>query len=315
VGTSNLITVIRSELLQFSTGSSAPHLLLLRGDWGFGKSHLRALCEHEVERIGLPYVCGCVDGRDHSLAHLNRCLPTWLNSIQVGTFRGLPSAVTYDHFDRHKMFLWCAASIAPFARGISWALAGWPAGWLLATGEWYSAPDYSYQHRKSVELLKAAADFLHDVTGRGIVLLLDEVENITREWDIRGRKKCYDVLFQFAMNANLFVVLFVTERFFHQVTEDEERARSEGWATGTAAGFFRLVRSAVVLEPPVLDMSLARALLRKITDTYVTAYGAGKLDVSGVLASWQLTTTHSPRLLIRQAIHELDLSVAALSGV
>jgi hypothetical protein len=111
------------------------------------------------------------------------------------------------------------------------------------------------------------------------------------------------------MDTNLFVVLFVTERFFSQVAEDEEKARYEGWNTGMSAAFFRLIKSASVLEPPNLDIPLALTLLRKITDTYVTAYGAGTLDENGVLSTWRLTATQSPRLLVRQAVHALDLSV------
>jgi hypothetical protein len=158
-------------------------------------------------------------------------------------------------------------------------------------------------------LLKAAAQFLYDIRGHGVVLLLDEVENITREWDIRGRKKCYDVLLQLAMNTNLLVVLFVTDRFFSQVAEDEAKARFEGWYAGTPLAFFQLISSALVLQPPALDIRLARTLLRKITEIYVTAYGAGTLDANGVLSSWYSTATQSPRLLVRQGIHALDMSI------
>ena len=309
-GTSTLIASIRAELASFARGDRGSHLIFLRGDWGFGKSHVRALCEYEIGRIGAPYICGWVDGRDRSLAHLNRCVPGWLNSLQIGNLCGLPAAVTYDHFDPAAVLEWCRKSGTAFADGVRLALMGSPRGWLLATGEWYSWPDYGYQHPKALAIVHAAADFIQAMTGSGIVLLLDEVENITREWDIRGRKKCYEVLMDLAKNANMLLGLFVTDRFFHQVTEDQQRGQREGWDDGQLGSFFRLVKAANVFDAPALDRNLARALVRKIAELYSIAYGRGAIDEDQVLSTWYATPTRSPRLLIRQTIHLLDLDSA-----
>jgi hypothetical protein len=67
---------------------------------------------------------------------------------------------------------------------------------------------------------------------RAGVPLLDEAENIDKQYDIRGRRRSYDTLARMAPRAHNLPVLFVTDRLQFQV----EQHYTQGVADGCGAG-------------------------------------------------------------------------------
>jgi hypothetical protein len=309
VGTDSIEATLNSKIHAFKRLASA-HLLLIQGDWGTGKSHLRILCKDVIRQQHLPIIEEQVDGKAASLAHTHRVVSRWLNNIQFDDVRGLVGAVEQNHLSRVDLIKFCNAHDDAFTRGLRIALTGAADGWLIAIGYQYGSPDYPYQHVKALSLITSAADCLHIVGQHGLVLLLDEVENVSREWDIRRRKKCYDTLAHFAKHLRLFTILCVTELFVEQLTKDRDRGRSENWEgwTTEARAFVEYVPRLEVIRPPILREDLARDLLRKIVVLYNAAYPSAQaqLPYGRILKRWTATATRSLRLLIRQAIDYLD---------
>lgn len=287
-----------------------PQVIFVLGDWGFGKTHLRMLLVDSLRQQRIPFVHDNVDGKAGSLAHLHRTVPRWMESIQMGEHTGLRSAVECEINDRPRISAWCAKRNSSFAQNISQATAGREWAWSLAAGHQYQFPDYSYNHAKALELLEEFASMLASVSKCGIVLMLDEAENLSRQHDVRGRRKTYDTLWKLGSQRHLLSVVFVTERFFIQVEEDNQRGTREGWRlwTAEARGFVSGIDSIPVVKPPRLNASLAGALIDKIADVYGKAFQCAIPPglKERVLDIWHQTATRSVRFLVRIAIDALD---------
>ena len=67
------------------------------------------------------------------------------------------------------------------------ALNGWPCGWLLALGHMYTYPDSSYQREKALAVFHSAVEFIQNSADAGVVILLDELENVSRQWDVGSK--------------------------------------------------------------------------------------------------------------------------------
>jgi hypothetical protein len=288
-------------------------MLLVEGDWGFGKSHIQMLCLDEIENHRLPCAYERINGRGSSLAHVHRMVPRWLCGLQFPTAYGLMAAIELEVIDREQALKWCNGYGGTFAANLRWAMQGHASGWLRAIGLQFSMPDYPYQHPKAMDLLLSATDMLHHVGHHGMVLLLDEVENLNQQRDIRGRRKSYDTLGRLKAHRAILPILFVTQRFLQQLEEDRqggERNSWEGW-TVHARKFVLGLSDIEVLRPPTLNDRLAQELVQKVGSLHDSAYGDGA-DISSVttdvLRMWRGTSTRSVRLLVRLAVNELDLA-------
>jgi hypothetical protein len=305
---------IEAKMVQYTSslmnGNAKPRLVFVLGDWGFGKSHIRMLCVEELRKRGIPHVHDAIDGSAGSLSHIHRCVPRWLEGLRIGQFIGLRAAFDGHSIDRDKAYRWALANFSRFSTGLRLALAyGY---WHWANGHQFRSPDYSYQHPHGLEFLLSAAGFVNGMGRGGIALLLDEAENISRQYDIRGRRKTYDTLARLVQSPYLFCVVFITKRFFQQVEEDIARGRRDMWAgwTGEARDFIVRVQQQVPVEPPPLTRRLAKALIEKITLIYQEAYGKRPIRSPGdeVLRAWEVTATRSIRLLVRLTVHHLDIA-------
>jgi hypothetical protein len=199
------------------------------------------------------------------------------------------------------------------------ALAGRNEGWLEALGLQYQMPDYPYQHAKALDLLISSADLLRYARLHGLVLLLDEVENVNQQYDIRGRRKSYDTLGCLKDRETILPILFVTRRFRHQMEEDKLRAENEGWFgwTRQAKSFIQGMNEIEVLRLPALNDTLAEELVQKLRVVHGTAYGDGATSptlTSDILRAWRGTPTRSVRLLVRLTLNELDLLKSNATG-
>lgn len=292
-----------------------PHMTFISGDWGFGKTHLRMLLVESFLRRQIPFIHDHIDGKSGSLAHLHRTVPRWMETLEVGPYVGIREVVEGAVRDVAKVRNWCFKQRSSFAYELNRAVGGSEWAWNSVAGHQYQFPDYSYFHKKALALLADAAAFMATVFKGGIVLLLDEAENISRQHDIRGRRKTYATLGSLARQAQLFCVVFVTDRFFSQVQADLDRGLSEGWALWPedARWFLSAIPSIPVVKPPRLSDTMAKALVNKIAHTYSKGFDCPApvgLDEL-VLNTWNKTATRSVRLLVRLAVDALDRAVLA----
>lgn len=299
----------------FAGTDGRPTPLLLEGDWGSGKTHMKMLLRHELRRRRIPHVVASVGRYQGSLAHLHLTVPRWLATLDFGDACGLRAALECGLVSENATREWAMASESALARGLQWALAGRPEGWLLALGHCYSVPSHSYQHRKALDLVLSVGQFVSAVGYCGVVLLLDEIENVCLQHDVRGRRRSYDTLFRLWHGGDFLPIMFVTNRFVSQVHEDRRSGAQSGWRgwTSQARDF---VESAVRLRrmrPPVIGLSAARELVRHIVAVYVEANGPSSFAMSEneILDAWMRTTTRSIRLLVRLTVGSLDTAAGA----
>jgi hypothetical protein len=245
------------------------------------------------------------------MAHIHRVVPRWLGSMQFPTARGLMAAVEQEVIGRDPALEWCNRHGGTFAENLRWALQGHTPSWLGALGLQLAMPDYSYQHPKALAVLLSAADMLRHVGHHGLVLLLDEVENLSQQHDIRGRRKSYDALGTIKAHRTILPILFVTGRFLQMVEEDKRHGEWSHWAdwTTNARHFVQTLSDVEVLRPPALNDRLAEELLQKLGMLHDSAYGNGvslAASKADVLRLWRETATRSVRLLVRLAVNEFD---------
>jgi P-loop Domain of unknown function (DUF2791) len=310
VGTEAVEMQLGKQADSLLNGVAGSRMILVSGDWGFGKSHIRMLCIEELCKRGIPHVQDCINGSSGSLSHLHRCVPRWLEGIRIGPVTGLRDALEVGQIDREKAYRWCREHTSRFSSGLRLAL-GNPLWWNYAVGHQWRTPDYPYQHEKALEMLVGVGRFVSNMGKGGLAVLLDEGENISRQYDIRGRRKSYDVLSRLAGSCHFCCVLFVTKRFFHQVDEDARRGFGEGWHGWTEAArkFVTDIKTYPTIEPPVLTRSLARDLVMNIVATYQEAFGRkiGDEIADDVIRGWEVTATRSGRLLVRLTVNHLDV--------
>jgi hypothetical protein len=306
---------VEAELSKYETAwraglATGPNMIFISADWGFGKTHLRMLLVDSLLRGNRPFIHDHIDGKAGSLAHLHRSVPRWMETLQIGPHVGIRAAIECGLRDAPKIRNWCWKRKTSFAQDLNRAVDGREWAWNLVAGHQYQFPDYSYYHLKAFEILADTAALMAAFSKGGIFLLLDEAENVTRQHDIRGRRKTYATLGRLASERHLFSIAFVTERFFGQVQDDMQRGVREGWALWPedARKFLARIPSVPVARPPRLNDPLAKAVVNKIADIYSKAFGChpppGFQDV--VLAAWSRTATRSIRLLVRIVIDTLD---------
>ena len=296
----------------FEEGTSG-YLVAISADWGFGKSHMRMLLSSHLSDQGIPFIHECVDARAASLAHLHRSIPRWLDRIQFGKTRGFRDALLCGQISSEKASEWASSKYSAFSWGLRWALQGNEWAWLQILGHNYRSPDYPYQHPKSRALLEEIATFLNDIGMGGLVLLLDEAENINQQYDIRGRRKSYDTLARFMEHPHILPIMFVTDRLYYQVEEDYSRGEELDWDNWTPESeeFVTSFRDLKPMRPPRLTDRTAEKLVSNIHGLYRTAYSSlpSHFSVQSVLTHWRQTPTRSVRLLVRLTVNELDLCV------
>lgn len=313
VGTGSIEARIRERFADLLSAKAIAGMLLVEGDWGFGKSHIQMLCLDEIEKCQVPCAYERINGKGSSLAHIHRTVPRWLSGLQFPTACGLFAAFEQQVIAREPALEWCKKQSGSFAQNLYWALQGHASGWLGALGLQFSMPDYPYQHPKAMDVFLSAADMLRHVGHHGVVLLLDEVENLNQQYDIRGRRKSYDTLGRLRKHRAILPILFVTRRFLQQLEEDKQRGEWNNWRgwSDHARLFVQSLSEVEVLRPPTLNERLAEELVQKLGTLHDAAYGDG-VDAtsikSNILRMWRATSTRSVRLLVRLAVNEFDLA-------
>lgn len=310
VGTKRLERELYSKVDSLFQDGTKGDMVVIAADWGFGKSHFRMLLSSHLSESGIPFVHECIDARAASLSHLHRSVPRWLERIKFARTIGLRDAITNGQIPVEKALEWTRTSHTDFGCGLRVALDGHEWGWLRALGHLYRSPDNPYQHPKAWALLETAAEFLNKMGCGGLVLLLDEAENIDKQYDIRGRRKSYDTLAKMMKHRHILPVIFVTDRLLNQVQCDYENGRNVGWANWTtdAKWFVNHFLAIEPLRPPRMNDRLAEELATSISKMYQIAYPMDSYPpIDRILAHWRQTPTRSTRLLVRLTINELDI--------
>jgi hypothetical protein len=312
VGTDVVENELRKRENLWLGKKALPQMAFILGDWGFGKTHLQLLLADSFLTRGVPFLRDNVDGKSGSLAHLHRTVPRWMESLQLGSHTGLRAITEGELKDLNRIRNWCANRQSSFSKNLVWALNGLEWAWSLAAGHQYQSPDYAHNHLKALEILEDFASLLAHFTKGGVVLLLDEAENVSRQHDIRGRRKTYDALGRLSCQRHVLSLVFVTDRFFEQIKEDRDRGARERWNSWTpeARNFLEQLGSIPVSKPPRFNAVLAKALVDRIAEVYCQAFDCPVPNglCERVLAAWNQTATKSVRLLVRLAIDALDRS-------
>ncbi|MBX3451326.1 MAG: hypothetical protein KF777_17290 [Planctomycetaceae bacterium] len=310
VGTKRIEQELYSRTDSLLQDGTKGDMIVIAADWGFGKSHTRMLISSHLSEQGIPFIHECIDARAASLAHIHRSVPRWLERIQFGRTVGLRDALSYGVLPQDKALTWAASNYSDFAYGLRWAMSGSEWGWLRALGHLYRSPDYPYQHPKAWSLVESVATFLNKMNRGGLVLLLDEAENIDKQYDIRGRRKSYDTLGRMGRHPHILPVLFVTDRLLYQLEQDAIQGTADSWGNWTpdAKWFVGRFQEIQPLRPPRLTDGLAEQLVSSVARLYRTAYpNCSSLEPELVLTHWRQTPTRSTRLLVRLTVNELDL--------
>lgn len=312
---------IEHQLLLSAEGlldrGAAGKVAIVEDDYGFGKSHVRSLLLGRLVEAKVPFIFGSVDARSSSLAHVHRAIPSWLSKMRIGAFSGIKDILYHQVVPISRAIEWAQGRSCVFSYGLRKGLEGQEFGWMLAHGFYYQSPDYSYQHEKAIPLLFSCADFLHHVGKGGLVLMLDEAENIDRQYDIRGRRKSYDFLGRLINHPHILPILFVTERFYNTVKSDVYWSKpSWPYWTNSAKTFAEDIQLREQLKPPKINDQMAKIVIEKISILFNKAYG---LRTNGdtkdlILQGWHRTATKSVRLLVRMIVNEFDLQMQELYG-
>lgn len=310
VGTQDVEQEFRHAVINLASHGINNGCLMMKGDWGCGKSHMRMLFTEHLNGLEVPFIDENVDGRANSLAHLHRCVPQWLGHMRIKDIAGLRNLFDKGMLDWRQAVDWCGTRGDAFAHNLYHALRGWAYGWFNVAGHQYHTPDYPYQHPKARDLFFSAMEFVGLNRG-GVVLLLDEVENVSRQNDIRGRRKSYDTLGRLLAHPRIMPLLFVTDRFFDQIREDRDRSSYSGWASWTqfARDFVDKVFESRIVSPPVITDFMAEQLVGKVVQLYETGYQLEfePFPTNQILNLWKQTSTRPVRLLVRMTVHQLDL--------
>jgi hypothetical protein len=310
VGTARIEKEVYSRTDSLLRDGTKGEMLVIAADWGFGKSHMRMLISNHLSEQAIPFVHECIDARAASLSHIHRSVPRWLERIQFGRTVGLRDALTNGTLSTESALEFATKNYGDFAFGLRAALGGAEWGWLRALGHFYRSPDYPYQHLKSWAIVESAATFLNKMNRGGLVLLLDEAENIDKQYDIRGRRKSYDMLGRMTRHPHILPVVFVTDRLLYQVEQDYQHGMREAWSNWSpeAKWFVAHFRGLEPLRPPRLTDKLAEELVSSIGALYRAAYpSCSPFSPEMVLDHWRRTPTRSTRLLVRLAVNQLDL--------
>jgi len=321
IGTRDIEKRLVSISEEVFNGNASSKVFLVEGDWGTGKSHLKVLLSGRLVEKNIPFLHTCIDARGSSLAHIHRAVPTWMNMLRIGAAVGLRDLIYHEIIPRKEIDIWTSRRYNFFADGLRMALSGNELGWLLALGNFFEVPDSSYQHEKAFSLVLSCADLLHSIGRGGLVLLLDEAENIDRQFDIRGRRKSYDTIWRLTQHPNIVTILFVTKRLFIQVEADIQAGHRTGWSNWaqSAKAFVLSFEKNETICPPQFNNQMAQSLIERVCKIFSTAYSEMPSDflANNIINYWQQTPTRAIRILLRMAINELDLlrQKRAINGI
>lgn len=308
--------------------------LLVRGEWGTGKSHFGGFVRALARDLDVASAFINLNARSHALNYPQRFYPALAESCRL---QGLPIGLqqiltTYLISEKGRESLQEFATRHPgeLARALSWlclefdteeglSFSEHPA-WTTILGSDLAWAPYAYKRSRAFLRIGEMASLFRALGARGLILVFDEVETIDQLWNIRSRVGAYSTLGELARMENVWCIFAITARFDAVVQADLGRGiLNDPSMTQEAKWFLRAFdrRDLDVVAPPSIDIASARELAKRIRQLYEQAHGfrgPHGPSLGALIDAWSRDPRRNPRTLIRLIIDELDrirpLSVA-----
>ena len=298
--------------------------LLVRGEWGTGKSHFISYVRAVCRELGVASSLVNLNARGHALNHPQRSYPVLAENLELGQLHGLQSILTtklseedgrgrLERFSRYPATGELEAAIrrlCSFEDGEALPAAEHYA-WTTILGEDVAWANYAYKRAKALARIVELGRLFRHLGAPGLVLLFDEVETLDQLWNVRSRKGAYDVLGTLSRMDHVWCIFAVTARFDNVLGWDVPDVLSDDGLSKNARWFLRKWQKCDldVLEPPAVDRRTGERLALKIAELYERAHAFRPQDPAALaarVADWMADPGRNPRTLIRMLIDELD---------
>jgi len=301
--------------------------LLVRGEWGTGKSHLAEYVRAMAADLGVATAIVDLNARGQALNYPQRFYPALIESCRLDrSVSGLQQIIsqrlsTVD--GRRALLEYASTCEGELAQSIEWlcrehgpedglALSEHPAWTKLLGGDIAWAP-YAYKRHRTLRRIGELVELLRALGGRGLILVLDEVETIDQLWNRRSRMTAYSTLGALCSMDHVWCVLAVTARFDAIVAADFAWSLiSRSGHTSEAAWFLGALKRGEFqsVVPPTIDIEGAQDLAERLRRLYENAYGLSSSSVdtlAATIGAWSRDPRRNARTLIRAVVNELDL--------
>jgi hypothetical protein len=343
VGYLNTLPVIERALN--SNMSDGGRWMMVKGDYGEGKSHFLRVFRNLAHSLGYASCYLCADAGASALNHPQRFLSTMLSTLElpntsVQGYYGLLMELLLDSNTLQWVHESCSdpevSSRTPFFQ-IADALRalmkpeqhGIDANDDLAASLRHQAANHllgatiksraaaPYIREAAYRLLKNAGQLVRRLGCRGLVILLDETESIftklPNEQSRTGALKVLSALCEGSPLDSCYVVMAITPDAYTHLASKAHREIPQ-WTRlprfePTDKFSNRLLKGATVLECPKVSHRDTELLLERVKEIYGHVHNVG-VNNNGTLWSTfvsKLSSRNIPtRLLLRQTVDFLD---------
>jgi len=321
VGVDGVRTSLATRLRDLADGN-APKCLLVKGEWGTGKSHILRLIRQQCQQSTIPVTIADTNAWSRALNFPQRLYPALVENLTLGTagpgFRHVMESslpMRRSAFDRFK---WSALAsdlgpaLAIVVDHLSNPLIEGSWCWDTISGIDIVWSDYQYKKKRALDRIEALGWLFRSIGLGGLVLMLDEVETIDQLWNIRSRAGAYAVLGSLLNMKPVLTIMAVSQRFDRVIEQDIHNGIfARQWLTLPARQFLhRWQRDEhEVAEPPRFNVPMARVLAHRVAALYTSAYGVTCTQnaLNDTIRKWSKEPFRNPRSLIRGVVNELDV--------
>jgi len=303
--------------------------LLVRGEWGSGKTHFLSYLRAAAAKYSISTATIILNARSTPLNYPQRIYPVIAETLRVGEDVGLKAILTralrrlesntdieralasHEYFGPIRHLVRATREEAFHEIGGHWC-------WTPLLGADIAAMDYAYKREQALARLGALGILLRALGFGGLVLLFDEAETIDQLWNVRSRLAAYDVLGRLCHTDALWCIFAVTERFDRTIHLDLARdVLSDPTCSQHAQWFLRAWSSNRfdTIRLPELDQTVAIQIAGAVARIYEVAYGRYPENLPDrCVREWSANPARNPRRLMRLLIHRLDLARTAPAG-
>jgi hypothetical protein len=328
VGYSRLRDLVLERTVQLGSGRLV-RPLLMRGEWGTGKSHFARFVRALARDLGVANALVNLNARSHALNYPQRFYATLVESCETGQgpvgLRQIITSYLISIEGRAALEGFAARHPGDIARAVTCLCLEYereddslglstgehPAWTTLLGGDLAWAP-YGYKRTQALRRLADVAKLFRSLSGSGLVLILDEVETIDQMWNVRSRLGAYATLAELASMDHVWCIFAVTARF--DATIDRDLAAGILGHPDLSAEARRFLGSlgdghVDGASPPTVDRKGASELASRILELYRQAHAFRVADswrLAPLVESWSRDPRRNPRTLIRAVVDQLD---------
>jgi hypothetical protein len=328
VGYSRLRDLVLERAIQLESERRVQPLLM-RGEWGTGKSHFARFVRALARDLGVVSALVNVNARSYALNYPQRFYPSLVGSCERGRgptgLRQLVTPYLATAEGRNSLERFAVDHPGDIARAVTWLCreyeseddslglsTGQHPAWTTILGGDIAWADYGYKRAAALRRLADVAKLLRGLIGSGLVLVLDEVETIDQLWNVRSRLAAYATLGELSSMDHVWCIFAVTARF--DAITDRDLASGilgEPNLPTKARQFLRSLADGHMdaASPPGVDRRGASELASRILDLYRQAHSPRVADVerlAPVVEAWSRDPHRNPRTLIRALVDQLD---------